>query len=225
MKKKLIAILLGTMGILIMGCGKEQALYTGFNLTEDNVEEAMTLTTMEESLAVTKDGQTTEVPSSESEALKIAVHISGAVHNPGVYYFFPGERIIDAVEAAGGFNEDADRDYVNLAEPLGDGYKVMIPTVNEVAQRKCVGESDCFVIKGNEQIKENLTENANGLVNINVADEAMLMTLKGVGKARASAIIAYREENGFFQKPEDIMKVSGIKEAAYSKFKDQITVD
>ena len=63
-----------------------------------------------------------------------------------------------------------------------------------------------------------------GKVNINTADAAQLMTLKGIGEARAADIIAYRDSKGPFQSIEDIMKVPGIKDAAFEKIKDDITV-
>jgi competence protein ComEA len=65
-------------------------------------------------------------------------------------------------------------------------------------------------------------EVSDGLVNINTADATQLMTLPGIGEAKAAAIIAYREENGPFAAPEDIMNVSGIKQGSYEKFKSLI---
>ena len=62
------------------------------------------------------------------------------------------------------------------------------------------------------------------LVNINTADVSQLTTLPGIGESRATSIIAYREENGAYGTIEDIMNVSGIKEAAFSKIKDYICV-
>ena len=61
-------------------------------------------------------------------------------------------------------------------------------------------------------------------MNINTASREQLTTLPGIGESRAEDIIRYREEYGDFQKIEDIMKVSGIKEAAFQKIKDRITV-
>ena len=63
-----------------------------------------------------------------------------------------------------------------------------------------------------------------GLVNINTADEKALDTLPGVGPATAQKIIEYRENEGAFQSPEDIMKVRGIGKAKYEKMKDKITI-
>jgi comEA protein len=62
-------------------------------------------------------------------------------------------------------------------------------------------------------------------VNINMADEAALTSVKGIGKSRAKAIIAYREKNGMFKSVADLTKVKGIKEKSLNKFKDQLTVE
>ena len=70
-----------------------------------------------------------------------------------------------------------------------------------------------------------LTESANGLININTADETLLCTLPGIGQTRAQAIIAYRQQKGPFESPEDIMKVDGIKQSAFDKISDKITVE
>lgn len=78
-----------------------------------------------------------------------------------------------------------------------------------------------------EQKEQELPEEqqeADARVNINTAGVEELMTLKGVGESRAQAIIARRTEQGPFEKPEDIMQISGIKEGVYSRIKDQIRV-
>ncbi|MBS1318374.1 MAG: hypothetical protein HP042_08085, partial [Lachnospiraceae bacterium] len=68
------------------------------------------------------------------------------------------------------------------------------------------------------------TFSADGKININQASEAELMTLPGIGEAKAADILRYREENGRFEQIEDIMNISGIKEAVFSKIKDKIMV-
>lgn len=60
-------------------------------------------------------------------------------------------------------------------------------------------------------------------ININTADEVELMMLKGIGEAKAKAIIEYREAQSF-ETIEDIMKVSGIGEKTFENIKDRITV-
>jgi competence protein ComEA len=61
-------------------------------------------------------------------------------------------------------------------------------------------------------------------VNINSADEAALTSVKGIGKAKAKAIIEYREKNGPFQSIDDLTKIKGIKSKSLQKFKSQLTV-
>lgn len=63
-----------------------------------------------------------------------------------------------------------------------------------------------------------------GLVNLNTASINQLMTLPGIGESKAKDIVRYREENGGFQSIEDIMKISGIKEAVFQKIRSLITV-
>lgn len=61
-------------------------------------------------------------------------------------------------------------------------------------------------------------------VNLNTASKEELMSLRGIGEARAEDIIRYREERGGFERIEDVMNVSGIKDAAFQKIKENITV-
>ena len=63
-----------------------------------------------------------------------------------------------------------------------------------------------------------------GLVNLNTASREELMTLNGIGEAKADAIISWREHEGPFAAIEDVMRVSGIKEAAFQKIRDKIKV-
>ena len=62
------------------------------------------------------------------------------------------------------------------------------------------------------------------MVNLNTATREELMSLRGIGESRAEDIIRYRETSGGFQSIEDIRNVSGIKDAAFDKIKDRITV-
>jgi competence protein ComEA len=76
-----------------------------------------------------------------------------------------------------------------------------------------------------DSVKDESMEASEGkLININTASKEELMTLSGVGEAKATAIIEYREANGGFKDITDIMQVSGIKEGSYNKFKDKITI-
>lgn len=169
---------------------------------------------------------------SSEEAKTLVVHICGAVSAPGVYELPAGSRIIDAVEAGGGFLPEADEACCNLAEEIVDGCQIYIMTKSESCAdgqtEKKAGiqtSPDSDMQTTDRNVRSNCAPALeNGLVNLNTADVAALMTLPGIGESRAKAIISYREQHGAFAKIEDIMKISGIKQAAFSKIKDKITV-
>ncbi len=169
---------------------------------------------------------------SSEEAKTLVVHICGAVSAPGVYELPAGSRIIDAVEAGGGFLPEADEACCNLAEEIVDGCQIYIMTKSEScadgqAEKKAGIQTspDSDMQTTDRNVRSNSAPALeNGLVNLNTADVAALMTLPGIGESRAKAIISYREQHGAFAQIEDIMKISGIKQAAFSKIKDKITV-
>lgn len=175
----------------------------------------------------------TELSDASSEETKtLVVHICGAVSAPGVYELPAGSRIIDAVEAGGGFLPEADEACCNLAEEIVDGCQIYIMTKTESCAdgqtEKKAGiqtSPDSDMQTTDRNVRSNSAPALeNGLVNLNTADIAALTTLPGIGESRAKAIISYREQHGAFAQIEDIMKISGIKQAAFSKIKDKITV-
>ncbi len=142
----------------------------------------------------------------------ICVHVTGCVVAPGVYQLPEGSRVYEAIVLAGGFTEEADEEYLNQAAILSDGERIYIYSTEETAT-------------ASDYTDKNISQDEDTLVNINTATKETLMTLPGIGESRAESIIAYREEYGVFRTIEDIMKVSGIKDAAYSKLKKYICVD
>ena len=153
--------------------------------------------------------------SSEKETLPsfLYVDVAGAVNKPGVVKLPGGSRVYEAIEQAGGFREEAKQDSVNQAAFLEDGQQLYIYTEEEYENfSRQPGGADASA------------EAADGKININQASEAELMTLPGIGEAKAADILRYREENGRFEQIEDIMNISGIKEAVFSKIKDKIMV-
>lgn len=157
----------------------------------------------------------------------LCVHICGSVKQPGVYELPAGSRVYEAVDAAGGFAEDAAVDYLNLAEEISDAMRIEVPDKEQVRAwqesgklPRTVSQSGGKILQSSE--KSGMTSPAP--VNLNRATKEELMTLKGVGQSRAEAIVRYREEFGGFQTIEDIMNVPGIKEGAFEKIKDSITV-
>ena len=156
---------------------------------------------------VLSEVQNTPVTESSTEPIKIYVHICGEVNNPGVYELAEGSRIFEAVEAAGGFTEGAAQASLNLAQVISDEEQIVILSQEEAAEKARLER-----------------EQAAGIVNLNTASKEQLMTLPGIGESRAEDIIRYRKESGGFQNIEEIMRVPGIKESAYLKIKDSITV-
>lgn len=136
----------------------------------------------------------------------ICVYVCGNVVSPGVYEIASGMRVADAIELAGGVLEEADETVLNLADYVTDGQRIYVPNKEEAAAGNYEQDAD------------------GGLVNINTAGINELTTLPGIGQSRAESIISYRENNGKFQSIEDIMNISGIKQAAFSKIKDYICV-
>jgi len=156
----------------------------------------------------------------------VYVHVCGAVKNPAVYSLPEGSRVCDAIAKAGGLMETAADDYVNQARFLSDGERVYIPEKGELSSLSASQYAAGQPVNnaGGSQCGSNVqTGGQEPLpVNINTAGISELTTLPGIGESRAESIIAYREMHGAFSKIEDIMKISGIKGAAYEKIKERI---
>ena len=181
-----------------------------------------------------------ENPKDENNEIdeNIIVHISGAVNKEGVIQLKMNSRISDAIEMAGGLRDNANTKNINLAYKLEDGMKIYIPTIEEQENKTDIDKN----ITDNEG-KENLTNdfvttssgtsdsNSQNVqneqivkVNINSATQEQLESLPGIGPSTANKIINYRNENGKFNKIEDIKEVSGIGDAKFNKLKEFITV-
>ena len=144
----------------------------------------------------------------------IYVHVKGAVSNPGVYKLESSQRVIDAVESAGGALEIGDTDLINLAAKLYDGQEVIVYTSIEDRQN--------WSANANRDLNNEL-EFTNGKININIATKEQLQTLPGIGPSKADAIIRYREQNGAFKNIESIVNVSGIGQVTFNNLQESIT--
>ena len=127
-------------------------------------------------------------------------------------------RIADAIEMAGGLNNDADISQINLAYILEDGMKITIPNKNEKKENN--NENSNVIVENN--IKEN--NKKDNIININNATQSQLETLPGIGPSIAIKIINYRNEHGKFKSINDIKNVNGIGENKFNKIKDLIKV-
>lgn len=157
---------------------------------------------------ILEDTKETEEKEQETLEKMIYVQVSGAVASPGVYELPEGSRVFEAIELAGGILENADAGQMNQAEVLSDGEMIYV---------RSQGEAET---EGALKVQQE-----DGKVNLNTATEEQLMTLPGIGQAKAKSIIAWREENGNFSKIEDLMEIEGIKEGVFSKIKDSIKVN
>lgn len=144
----------------------------------------------------------------------IHVYVVGEVKIPGVYELTAGSMVSNAVDAAGGFTELADREAINMVEILTSNTMIKVPAKGEIF-------SD-VIISGDGDGSG--TQESGTRVNINTADIDELCTLSGVGESTAKKIISYRKTNGPFVTIEDIMNVPGIKEAKFMAFKEDICV-
>ncbi len=142
----------------------------------------------------------------------ILVYVAGAVNRPGVYALLLGERIQDAVQAAGGLTSQANSQQVNLAALVSDGQKVVVPFL-PTAQPP-----------GASKPGKTPTPTIVYPLDINTATLEELDSLPGIGPVTAQKILTYRQENGLFQKALDIMKVPGIGQATFDEIKSMITV-
>lgn len=203
-KKNIIRIaatgLVCVFALFVTGCGETKGKREIYYDDKENTEE--TVNTTEETF----------------EEKNVYIQISGAVKNPGVYEVKSGSRIFEVMDLSGGYTEEAATDVVNLARPVKDEMQIYIPTKKEVE----MSNQDYFW--ENYQMPEEEKENSDGRVNLNTATKEELMSLPGIGESKAEAIMDYREKNGGFSDISDIMKISGIKEAAFEKIKELIVV-
>lgn len=196
---------------------------------------------IEESVSILEKNQEEVI-----ESKSIYVDIKGAVKKPGVYKLNEDNIINDAIKEAGGFTSKAYKNNINLSKKLKDEMVIYVYTktefkdlnnVNHVETCNCkdyvidtcinngssVITSDDKISNSNSTTNDDVISNSTK-INLNTATKEELLTLNGIGDAKAESIIKYREDNDGFKTIEEIKNVSGIGEAAYEKIKDSITV-
>ncbi|WP_165006128.1 MULTISPECIES: helix-hairpin-helix domain-containing protein [unclassified Enterococcus] len=140
--------------------------------------------------------------------------IKGSVQQPGVYPFSAQERVYELLERAGGLTEEADVTQINFAAKVSDQEIIYVPRIGE--------EIPETLIQSTELTESD--ESSEGKININTADAPKLQQIPGIGEKKAQEIIRYREENGSFQKIEDLQKISGIGTKTVEKLRDFVTI-
>ena len=149
----------------------------------------------------------TAAPGQTPQSLR--VHVSGAVGSPGVYEMSDGDRVMDAIAAAGGVQPGADLSSVNLARRVQDEGQYHIPLLGEPPAVNAPGFST------SASSPKAITQSSPGipsspLVDLNSATVQELQTLPGIGPVMASRIVAHRETNGPFTSVDDVENVPGI---------------
>ncbi|WP_233191752.1 MULTISPECIES: helix-hairpin-helix domain-containing protein [unclassified Sporosarcina] len=171
-----------------------------------------------ESIEIAEQNKELEAPVelvAEAVSVTILVDVKGAVKHPGLYSMQDGDRLLDAVDKAGGYTEAADTRLLNHAQRLQDESVVYVPIAGEeppVYEQPATASSSS-------------TDSSTSKVNINTANESDFQTLPGIGPAKAMAIVQYREEHGPFSQLDGIKNVSGIGDKTFEKLEPNIILN
>jgi competence protein ComEA len=153
----------------------------------------------------------TPAPTLSATPATVLVHVAGWVRRPGVFELREGDRVVDAIDAAGGPRRGADLGALNLAAVLVDAQQVLVP---KRGRPEPAGTSP----------STGSSEASGDLVNVNTATAADLETLPGIGPVLAEAIVAYRDEHGPFTSVEQLEDVSGIGPVTLAEIRDLVAV-
>ena len=159
-----------------------------------------------------------------SGTVLVVVHVVGAVVSPGVYSLAVDARVVDAVQAAGGPTDQAQLDAMNLAAPIGDGQRVVVPTIVEVRNGEYHAPVENPPASSTSTRSPGNQAPQDQRVNINTASEEELTRLPGVGPATAAAIVADRAERGPFATVDELIRVRGIGPSKLNGLRAQATV-
>lgn len=196
----------------------------GFWLKKENqnnseVENMQTMQSSSMSSSSSTSNVSNTVQTSNSKT--ITCDISGAIKHQGVYTLKNGARLQELIEAAGGITSRAQVKVINRAVLLKDQDKIYIPYKGEKVESAVTTPN---TNSGNNDSANSSNQAGGDKVNLNTANITELQKLTGIGEKKAEQIIAYREQNGSFQKIEDLMQVSGIGEKTFASLKDQLAI-
>lgn len=225
-RKEIIFCILGLVLLLVIGT---IIIYKNYTASTSSSEDIVLNTKKDE-----KEKEEEE----EEEDIYYQVDIKGEVNTPGIYTVKDGSRVIDVIRLAGDLTTEADTSVLNLSKKVTDEMVIIVYSYDEVAnftltkeqeeieQEACLNQNG---IANNACIEDSTTDsNTNsevisGKISINTATLEELMTLPGIGEAKADAIIKYREEVGPFQSIEELKEVSGIGDSIFDEIKESIT--
>jgi competence protein ComEA len=200
--------------VMVFGCGYYFFIYQSSQSSEKTISKLE----KDDQLETEQKIKTNSQPEPQPKIVEtIMIDIKGEVKKPGVYQSNKDERVMDVINRAGGLTEKADESQVNFAAHVQDEMIIFIPTKGQVSP-----------IPPQNLTGGNTTANGTGpksnKINLNTADENELQNLPGIGPSKATAIVAFRNENGPFQSIEDLKKISGIGDKTFEKLKESIMV-
>lgn len=216
-KNKLVAGLLGSLLVLVLGF----VIWTHFLSPSQPVSANITLLSTSQS---TDSSQTAIHPEQSAASASSAnahymVDVKGAVNKEGVYSLPADSRVTDAIKAAGGFNGQADKKSVNLAQKISDEQVIYV-----ASQGEAVSVISSPSASSESTLTGSSAESADK-INLNTATLADLQTISGIGAKRAQDILDYRDSNGGFKSVDDLKNVSGIGDKTLEKLKAEVTID
>lgn len=161
-----------------------------------------------------------EASPSPTQPPTVRVHVTGAVAQPGVITLSEGSRVVDAIEAAGGFNPDADPADLNLAAQVPDGSQVLIgrqgnPQGELRAPGVTGGAGAATAPKGSAMSAQ---------LDLNTATAEQLDGLPGVGPVTAQRILSWRDAHGRFNSVDELQEVDGIGPKTFSQIAPHVRV-
>ncbi|NWJ46617.1 MAG: ComEA family DNA-binding protein [Chloroflexi bacterium] len=148
----------------------------------------------------------------------IKVHIAGAVRNPGVYRLKEGDRVEDAINAAGGITDEADLLKIDLARRIVDEMQIIVPSWTPTAAPL----TTTTTIPLQNTPSPPLENGSDGKINVNSASATELDKLPGIGTVLSARIVEYRSKIGLYRNIEDLRKIPGITNSVIEKIKDLI---
>ncbi|MGN1414494.1 MAG: helix-hairpin-helix domain-containing protein [Anaerovoracaceae bacterium] len=218
-----IVVIFALVFFWISGGMKDEIEITSQNPNDPGLSDGQTVS----------DSDTVSDGADHASISQIYVDLGGEVNHPGVYQVSAGTRLFQVIEKAGGLKESADTDSINQAEAVSDGQKIIIGSKDD-ASPYYTGSGDLYQ-NGNTTWSGSSTEGENpgkavretengSMVNINLASMTELQLLPGVGPSTAQKIVDYRQQNGKFQRIEDIKNISGIGDKTFENLKDFIEI-
>ena len=120
---------------------------------------------------------------------QVGVYATGAIQFPGMSSLSEGDRVQQALQAAGGPTADADLTAVNLASLLNGENHWHIPAISESAPA---------LTRTNANLSSSAYNTKISKINVNSANVELLKTLPGIGEVRAKAMVGHRDANGPF---------------------------